>query len=141
MFFTTVGLAADAGCSCQPVPFGIVPGIAVASLLPMAMLGPISRERYHFLVTLLQAISPTTDLVECRPDSAAPSYRVTVRIAQGASTVMYLPAPMVERAHAADPLADYMLRAMLRAGIQEIEGLTATERRRPARPGPPPSAG
>jgi len=38
----------------------------------MAMLGPISRERHRFLVTLLQAINPTADMVECRPDSASP---------------------------------------------------------------------
>jgi hypothetical protein len=100
----------------------------------MAMLDPISPERHRFLVTLLQAIDPTADLVECRPDSATPTYRMIVRIARGATTVLYLPGPMVERAHAADPLADYMLRAMLRVGIQELEGLAATERRRRTHP-------
>jgi hypothetical protein len=107
----------------------------------MVMLGPISRERYRFLVTLLQAINPTADLVECRPDSASSAYRMTVRIAPGVTTALHLPAPMVERAHAADPLADYMLRAMLREGIEELEGRAATERRRHTRPGPPPAAG
>jgi len=93
---------------------------------------PISQERYRFLITLLQAIDPTADLVACNADPATTAYRLTVRIARGSKTVLHLPAPIVERAHAADPLADYMLRAMLRAKLHELEGRTTRRR-------PPPS--
>jgi len=97
----------------------------------------------HFLTTRLQAIEPTAELVECTAEPAPPGYRIQVRVARGLTEVLHLPGRMVLHARAADPLADYALRTLLRTLIQRLDARATAERVRADRhpwhtgPGPP----
>jgi len=83
------------------------------------MAGEIVR---HFLTTQLQAIDSTAELVECTAEPHPPGYRIQVRVARGLTEVLHLPGLMVHHARAADPLADYALRALLRTMIERLDG-------------------
>jgi len=97
----------------------------------------------HFLTTRLHAIDPTAELVECTAEPGPPGYRIQVRAARGLTEVLHLPGRMVLHARAADPLADYALRTLLRTMIQRLDARATAERVRAARhpwqtrPGPP----